>query len=125
MGRREMNSKIRALLNGGEQNGRCNTCVARACAHARHTDDTHAFPQSTLFVVSKSRLVASLARRLHVTEKNVPPPFRSPPFESARKMVVVVVGPSLIYCERSERMCDRFRLFFGNLMCDRNGIVPT
>ena len=53
--------------------------MASACAHARHTDDTHAFPQTTLFVVSKSMLVVSSARHLLVTEKKTSPPFRSPP----------------------------------------------
>ena len=40
--------------------------MARACADARHTNGTHAFPQTTLLVVSKSRLIASLARHLLV-----------------------------------------------------------
>ena len=65
-----------ALLNGGGGKGtgvRDIFCVARACAHVRHTDDTHTLPQTTLFVVSKSRLVASSARHLLVTEKNIPP----------------------------------------------------
>ena len=55
-------------------------CVARACADARRTNDTHthAFPQTTLFVVSKSKLIASSERHLLVTEKKNVPPFRSP-----------------------------------------------
>ena len=69
-------NRLARLLNGGgggTERGVCDICVARACADARHTDDTHAFPQTTLFVVSKSRLIASSARHLLVTEKNVPP----------------------------------------------------
>ena len=44
-----------APLNGGggTERGVRDICVSSACAHARHTDDTHAFPQTTLFVVSK------------------------------------------------------------------------
>ena len=48
-------------------------CVASACAHARHTDDMHAFPQTTLFVVSKSMLIAPSVRHLLVTEKTLIP----------------------------------------------------
>ena len=66
------------------ERGVCDICVARACADARHTNDTHACPQTTLFVMSTSRPIASSARHLVVTEKKTYPPFRSPPFESAR-----------------------------------------
>ena len=52
--------------------------MASACVHARHTDDTHAFPQTTLFAVSKSKLVASSPRQLLVTEQKRTPPFRFP-----------------------------------------------
>ena len=58
---------------GGTERGGCDICVARACPDARHTNDTHAFPQSTFFVVSKSRLAASLVRHLLVTEKKRTP----------------------------------------------------
>ena len=71
------------FLTGGTELGVCNICVARACADTRHTNDTHDFPQTTLFVVSKSRLIASSARRLLVTEKNVPPHLGPRPFKSA------------------------------------------
>ena len=37
-------------------------------AYARHKNMTHAFSQTTFFVVSKSRLIASLTRHLLVTE---------------------------------------------------------
>ena len=67
------------------ERGVCDICVARACADARHTNDTHthtararAFPQTTLFVVSKSRLIASSARHLVVTEKERTP-YLGPP----------------------------------------------
>ena len=56
--------------------------MASVCAHVRHTDDTHmrrhAFPQTTLFVVSKSMFIASLARHLLVTEKKCTPPLGPP-----------------------------------------------
>ena len=58
----------------------CDICVASTCADARHTNDTHAFPQTTLFVVSKSRLIASSARHLLVTEKKLTPHL-GPPIE--------------------------------------------
>ena len=63
----------------GTEQGVRDIRVASACAHAR---DTHAFPQTTLFVASKSMLVASLARHLLVTEKK-----RTPPFKSARTSI--------------------------------------
>ena len=44
---------------GGTEGGVYDICVASACAHSRHTDDTHVFPQTTLFVLSNSMLVAS------------------------------------------------------------------
>ena len=50
--------------------GVCGICMARTCEDARHANDTNAF---TLFVVSKSRLIASSASHLLVTVKNVPP----------------------------------------------------
>ena len=49
--------------------------VASACAHARHTDDTRGFPQTSLFVVSKSMLVASWVRHPLVTDKVGVPPW--------------------------------------------------
>ena len=57
-----------ALLSRWERNGTYATIyVARACAHARHTDDTHAFPKTTLLVASKSRLITSWVRHLLLT----------------------------------------------------------
>ena len=69
------------LLNnvGGTERGIRDICVASACAHPRHTDDTHAFPQTTFFVVSKPMVIASSARHLLVTKKKTYPLFRSPP----------------------------------------------
>ena len=52
--------------------------MARACADARHTNDTNPFPQTTLFVVSKSRLIASSARHSLVTEKKRTPHLGPP-----------------------------------------------
>ena len=62
-------------INGGQRNGGggCDISVARACADAHHANDTRAVPQTTLIVAPKSRLIASSARHLLVTEKNVPP----------------------------------------------------
>ena len=65
-------------LTGGNRAGVRDSCVATACTHARHTDDTHAFPQTTLFVVSKSMFVASLVRHLLVTEQKSTPPLVPP-----------------------------------------------
>ena len=73
------------FLTGGNGISGGDICVARACTDARHTNDTRAFPQTTLFVVSKSRLIASSARHLLVSaEVKRSPPFRFPPFKSAR-----------------------------------------
>ena len=55
-------------LTGGERNRGC--ARARACAGVHHTNDTHAFPQTTL---PKSRLIASSARHSLVTEKKSTP----------------------------------------------------
>ena len=74
----------RALLNGGgTERGVCDICVARACADARQTNDTNPFPQTTLFVVLKSRLITSSARHSLVTEKKRTPHLGPPPFKSA------------------------------------------
>ena len=72
-----------ALLKGNGT-GVCDICVARACADARapHKCDTYAFPQTTLFVLSKSSLIASSARRLLVTEKKKLSPLYAPPSKS-------------------------------------------
>ena len=59
--------------------------VARACADARHANDTRSFPQTPLFALSKSRLIASWARHLLVTEKKRTPHLGPPPFKGARK----------------------------------------
>ena len=67
------------FLTGGNGTGGTRMCVVRACAHARHTNDTHAFPQATFFAVSKSRPIASLTRHLLVTEKKRTPQFGSSP----------------------------------------------
>ena len=50
-------------------------CVARACADARYTNDTNVFPQTTLFVVSKSRPICVIGASFacHVTEKKRTP----------------------------------------------------
>ena len=50
------------LNRGGMEQGVCDICVARACAHAHRADDAQAFPQPTLRVVSQSRLIASSVR---------------------------------------------------------------
>ena len=60
------------------ERGVCDIYVARACADARHTSDTHAFPQTTLFVVSEPRLIASSARHLLVTERKRTPHLGPP-----------------------------------------------
>ena len=67
--------------------GVCGICVASACAHARHTNDTHAFPQTTLFVVSNQRSLRHWSVICLSQRKNVPPVRRvkstpdSDPFE--------------------------------------------
>ena len=70
--------------------------MARVCADARHTDDTHAFPQTTLFVVSKSRLIASPTRHLLVTEKKKYPPFSGRKKEPKPKLF----GPDILLWSR-------------------------
>ena len=50
-------------------------CGKRVHTRASNTDDTHAFPQTTLSVVSKAGVVASLARHVLVTEKKAYPPL--------------------------------------------------
>ena len=42
---------------GRTEQGVWDVRVARACTHARHANDTHAFPQTTSFVVLKSTLI--------------------------------------------------------------------
>ena len=69
--------------------------LARACAHARHTNDTHAFPQTTFFAVSKSRRIASSIGHLIVTEIKRTTPSGSP-FKSARISVDLVNHDSYI-----------------------------
>ena len=87
-----------AVLNGREtERGVCDIGVARVCADARHTNDTHSFPQTTLFVVSKSRLIASSARHLLVTEKKTYPPLRSPPFKKVPDKMPAIRTPSAVW----------------------------
>ena len=74
-------------LTGGNGTAGTRHLVASMCAHARHTDDTYAFPQTTDFIASKPMLVASWACHLLVTEKRTPhlgPPEcpTSPPFKN-------------------------------------------
>ena len=38
------------FLTGGMERGGCDICVARACADARHTNNTRAFPQTTFLL---------------------------------------------------------------------------
>ena len=63
------------LTAGGMAREVCDIYVGRAYARARtrHTNDTHAFPETTVSVMSKTRLIASSARHLLVTEKKVFP----------------------------------------------------
>ena len=78
---------FRALPNGGgTERGVCGIYVARACADARHTNDAHAFPQTTLFVVSKPRLIASSARHLLATKKKRTPHLGPPPIKSSQSL---------------------------------------
>ena len=43
------------LRGGGTERGVCDICVARACADARHTSDTHAFPQAPLCLLCQNQ----------------------------------------------------------------------
>ena len=69
------------FLMGGTERRECDICVARAYADSRHTNDTHAFPQTTWLVVSKSRLIASSARHLLTKERKKTYPHLDPPIE--------------------------------------------
>ena len=101
------------LRGGGTERGVRDICVASACAHARHTDDTHACPRTTLFVVSKSTLVASSARHLLVSKlskKKTYPPFRSPPFNSSSKIYLKMHPKSAltpIVRTRHDKLCPQ------------------
>ena len=67
---------------GRRNGGVCDICVARACVHMRHTDDTLASP----FLSSKLGLIASSAPHSLVTEKYAPqcwfPPYSKVPDET-------------------------------------------
>ena len=79
---------------GGKRTGGCDICVARACTEARHTNDTHGFPQTTLFVVSKSRLIALSARHLLGTEKkSTPHKGKGPPHAKVPDRNPVILMP--------------------------------
>ena len=59
-------------LTGGTEQGVCEICVEKACADARHTNDTYAFPQTTLLLCKNQGLLFACHR-----EKTYPP-LRSP-----------------------------------------------
>ena len=65
------------------EGGVCDICVARACAHAPPTQMTHAFPQTALSIVSKTRLIERRVICLSVEQKTssplVLPPFKKAP----------------------------------------------
>ena len=71
--------------------------MAIACADARHTNDTN---QTTLFFVSKSRLIASSARHSLVTEKKRTPHLGPPHLKVPKKCstIILVVGRVRALC---------------------------
>ena len=93
------------------ERGVCDIYVARACADARHTNDTHALIPSNHFVCCV-KIKASLRHRrviLLVTEKKTYPPFRSP-----RGEVPEIWSYELSYEKRSEYFPDIFPEICGS-----------